>query len=126
MLADIAFIGKSFRGHVGCADIFHKAVNMSRGRHLTRGTGRGAAAPVPDLPVEHFDTRATTVWCGDQGTLRTQTAVDNLLIVGEADYFGDLPDEIQTQVHVEGVFALREIMVEANRAWIMLENDRWP
>lgn len=40
----------------------------------------------------------TALGCGHQDTLRAQTAVDDSLIMGEADDFGDLSHQAQADV----------------------------
>ena len=48
----------------------------------------------------------------------------DLFVVGIADDFGDLPDQIQLEIDTERVLALREKVVETNAQRIMLEDQR--
>ena len=50
--------------------------------------------------------------------------MDDLLVVGETDHFGDLPQQIEPHLDTQLVLVLRQEMIEPDGQRIMLKDQR--
>ena len=117
-------LGQGFGRHVGRAGVFYQTIDVRRGRHLPRGPRGGTGVAVAGLPVENFDLLQVRARIGHQDALRAERPMHDLLVVGEADNLGDLPQQAQLRVDVELVFSLGQKVIEPDAARVVLEDQR--
>lgn len=110
-------------GHVGGAGVLDQLLDMRGGRHVPHaGHGRPPGS-IGDLPVEHLDPPPRAVGVAHQDAPRRQTAVDHLLLVGEADHLGGLPQQIEPHVWPQPIAPLGQEVVQAEAVRVVLEDD---
>jgi hypothetical protein len=87
------------------------------------GGVRGGADDAAGLPVEDLELRLGGLGAGDEDGLRAEGAVDDAAAMGVAEGVGDLADEVDAEVQGEGGAVLLEVVVEADFAGFVAEED---
>jgi hypothetical protein len=123
MLAPERRVIHQFWREIRARGILPKHIGVS-GRSNLRETGSaGGRGAKSGLPIVELESRDFGVRLKNQNALRAKSAMDGMLVVGKLEGFGDLTNHFQASVDTQSRGSLRQKMVKAQGARIVLENE---